>query len=118
MNKFSSDNESFFDRVYNVTRQIPYGKVTSYGAIAKAIGSPQAAKMVGWALKNSGNIIPKVPAHRVVNRNGILTGKNHFNSQNEMQKLLEDEGITIVSNKIQNFNDLFWNPMDIEINNL
>ncbi|MCK9254596.1 MAG: MGMT family protein [Bacteroidales bacterium] len=119
MKKISSlDNESFFERVYSVVSQIPYGKVTSYGAIAKAIGSAQAARMVGWALNSTKNILDKLPAHRVVNRNGVLTGKFHFKEENLMQKLLEAEGIIVENNKIINFSDVFWNPMDLKIDEI
>ena len=101
---------SFFDRVYDVAKLIPYGKVTSYGAIAKAIGAAKSARMVGYAMNNAGNI-EDVPAHRVLNRNGVLTGKHHFNGTNLMQQLLEEEGHIIIDNKVQNFTDVFWDPM-------
>jgi len=106
-------DESFFDRVYNVVRQIPYGKVTTYGIIARCIGSPQSARMVGWAMNNSHNVIPRVPAHRVVNRNGLLTGKNHFGDSNLMQKLLNEEGIKILEDQIVDFRSHLWDPMAI-----
>ncbi|HNQ67852.1 MAG TPA: MGMT family protein [Bacteroidales bacterium] len=105
--------ESFFERVYSVVRQIPYGKVTTYGIIARCIGSPQAARMVGWAMNNSHNVIPEVPAHRVVNRNGILTGKNHFGEIELMQKLLNEEGIEVVKDQIVDFHSHLWDPMTI-----
>ena len=98
---------SFFDRVYDVAKLIPYGKVTSYGAIAKAIGAAKSARMVGYAMNNAGNI-EDVPAHRVLNRNGVLTGKHHFNGTNLMQQLLEEEGHIIIDNQVQNFSDVFW----------
>ena len=101
--------ENFFERVYEVVRQIPFGKVTSYGAIAKAIGSPQSSRMVGYAM-NASHELDDVPAHRVVNRNGILTGKHHFDGTNLMQQLLESEGIVIKENQIQNLEQVFWNP--------
>lgn len=101
---------SFFDRVYDVAKLIPYGKVTSYGAIAKAIGAAKSARMVGYAMNNAGNI-EDVPAHRVLNRNGVLTGKHHFNGTNLMQQLLEEEGHIIKDNQVQNFTDVFWDPM-------
>ncbi len=100
---------NFFERVYNVARQIPYGKVTSYGAIAKALGSGRSARMVGWAMNASHNI-EDVPAHRVVNRKGLLTGKMHFDGSNLMQQLLENEGIVVIDNQIQDFNNVFWSP--------
>ncbi len=102
-----SSEMSFFDRVYKVARQIPTGRVTSYGAIAKAVGSPQSARMVGWAM----NASPEdVPAHRVVNRNGLLSGKSHFGDSNAMQNLLEAEGVIVKNNQVQDFEKLFWKP--------
>jgi len=97
----------FFERVYEVVRKIPYGRVTTYGAIAKQIGSPMSSRMVGWALNNAHNLID-IPAHRVVNRQGLLTGKHHFETPSLMQELLENEGAIIKGNKIQNFKDLLW----------
>ena len=102
-------NENFFERVYAVARQIPYGKVTSYGAIAKALGTARSARMVGWAMNASHNL-DDVPAHRVVNRNGLLTGKFHFEGTNLMQQLLESEGIEVVENQIIHFDKHFWEP--------
>jgi len=103
------NKSSFFERVYDVVRMIPYGRVTSYGAIARYVGSPQSSRMVGWALNASHNILD-IPAHRVVNRNGILTGKHHFGGADIMQKLLESEGIEVVDNKIIAFSKLYWEP--------
>lgn len=100
---------SFFEKVYNVVRDIPYGKVTTYGAIAKKIGMPKSARMVGWAM-NASHELEDVPAHRVVNRKGLLTGKAHFSSPNLMQQLLESEGIKIKDNQIQNFEEFLWIP--------
>lgn len=100
---------SFFDSVYQVVRQIPYGKVTSYGAIAKAIGAVKSARMVGYAM-NASHGLEDVPAHRVVNRVGILTGKHHFEGSNLMQQLLESEGVKVVDNQIVNFKEHFWDP--------
>ncbi len=100
---------SFFERVYQVAPQIPAGKVTSYGAIARAIGSAQSSRMVGYAMNASHNL-PDIPAHRVVNRNGLLTGKHHFEGTNLMQQLLENEGIQVVNNQIQDFDKHFWTP--------
>ena len=104
---------NFFERVYAVARKIPYGKVTSYGAIAKAIGSGRSARMVGWAMNASHNL-DDVPAHRVVNRKGLLTGKHHFDGTNLMQQLLESEGIVVIDNQIQNLDKVFWDikPQD------
>ena len=104
-----SDNTSFFERVFEIARQIPYGKVTSYGAIAKALGSAKSARMVGWAM-NASHQHDDIPAHRVVNRTGLLTGKHHFQGTNLMQQLLENEGVEIVNNQIINFESVFWEP--------
>ena len=106
------DSDSFFDKVYEVARLIPYGKVTSYGAIATYLGTAKSARMVGWAMNNSHNQKEEVPAHRVVNRKGLLTGKHHFDGTNLMQQLLESEGIVVVDNQIQDFEKVFWNPMN------
>jgi methylated-DNA-protein-cysteine methyltransferase-like protein len=103
------NNENFFERVYEVARQIPYGKVTSYGAIAKVLGAARSARMVGWAMNASHNL-DDVPAHRVVNRNGLLTGKHHFDGTNLMQQLLESEGIIVIDNQIIDFEKHFWIP--------
>ena len=100
----------FFDRVYDVARQIPYGRVTSYGAIAKYLGTARSARMVGWAMNNSHFNKDFIPAHRVVNRIGLLTGKMHFGNSSTMQQLLENEGAIIQNNRIQNFSELFWDP--------
>ncbi len=102
-------NDNFFERVYAVARQIPYGKVTSYGAIAKVLGAARSARMVGWAMNASHNL-EDVPAHRVVNRIGLLTGKHHFDGTNLMQQLLESEGIEVVDNQIIDFENHFWLP--------
>ncbi len=109
MPKESSNNDNFFERVYEVARQIPYGKVTSYGAIAKALGAARSARMVGWAMNASHNR-EDVPAHRVVNRVGLLSGKHHFGGTNLMQQLLESEGIKVVDNQIVEFEKHFWEP--------
>ncbi len=101
---------NFFDRVYAVVRLIPYGKVTSYGAIAKYLGAAKSARMVGWAM-NAAHGLEDVPAHRVVNRIGVLTGKHHFEGTNLMQQLLENEGIIVIDHQIQNFKTVFWDPM-------
>ncbi len=99
---------NFFEKVYEVARLIPDGRVTSYGAIAKYLGAAKSARMVGYAMNGSG--AKDVPAHRVVNRKGLLTGKFHFDGTNLMQQLLENEGVTVVENQIQNFESLFWDP--------
>ena len=105
----SDKNDNFFERVYEVVRLIPYGRVTSYGAIAKYLGAARSARMVGWAMNNAGNR-EEVPAHRVVNRKGLLTGKHHFAGTNLMQQLLENEGIEIRDNQILDFEKHFWDP--------
>jgi methylated-DNA-protein-cysteine methyltransferase-like protein len=102
-------NDNFFERVYIVVRQIPYGKVTSYGAIAKVLGAARSARMVGWAM-NAAHNLEDVPAHRVVNRKGLLTGKHHFDGTNLMQQLLESEGVVVENNQIMNFEAVFWTP--------
>ena len=102
-------NDNFFERVYTIARQIPYGKVTSYGAIAKALGTARSARMVGWAM-NASHSLEDVPAHRVVNRKGLLTGKLHFDGTNLMQQLLENDGITVIDNQIVDFEKHFWQP--------
>jgi methylated-DNA-protein-cysteine methyltransferase-like protein len=102
-------DDNFFERVYALARQIPYGKVTSYGAIAKALGTDRSARMVGWAMNASHNRAD-IPAHRVVNRKGLLTGKLHFDGTNLMQQLLENEGIEVVDNQIVDFEKHFWQP--------
>ena len=102
-------NDNFFERVYAVARQIPYGKVTSYGAIAKVLGTARSARMVGWAM-NACHNMEDVPAHRVVNRKGLLTGKHHFDGTNLMQQLLESEGIVVVNNQIMDLEKVYWEP--------
>ncbi|MBO0343244.1 MAG: MGMT family protein [Bacteroidota bacterium] len=102
------EENNFFDKVYEVARQIPFGRVTSYGAIAKYLGAARSARMVGWAMNNS--LAKDVPAHRVVNRVGVLTGKHHFDGSNIMQQLLENEGIPVKDNQIVDFQKYFWDP--------
>ena len=109
MAKKNPDNDNFFERVYAIARQIPEGRVTSYGAIAKALGTARSARMVGWAMNASHNM-EDVPAHRVVNRNGVLTGKHHFDGTSLMQQLLESEGIEVINNQIVDFEKHFWQP--------
>lgn len=104
-----SNNENFFERVYAVARQIPPGRVTSYGAIAKILGSAKSARMVGWAMNACGGR-DDVPAHRVVNRVGMLTGKHHFDGTNLMQQLLESEGVQVKNNQVVDFEKIFWQP--------
>src|SRR5690606_17328761 len=105
----SKENQDFFQRVYEVVRRIPRGRVTSYGAIAAYLGSKGSARMVGWALI-AVHPITDVPAYRVVNRNGLLTGKHHFGAENAMQNYLESEGITVKNDQVQNFEKVFWDP--------
>ena len=104
-------SENFFEKVYEVVRLIPYGKVTTYGCIANYLGAAKSSRMVGWAMNNSHNKTQEVPAHRVVNRKGLLTGKHHFGGTNLMQQLLESEGIIVVENQIQELEKVFWDPM-------
>lgn len=99
---------NFYQKVYEVAKQIPYGRVTSFGAIANFIGAARSARMVGYAL--NGSVGKDVPAHRVVNRNGLLTGKHHFEGSNLMQQLLESEGVMVKENQVQNFYEVFWDP--------
>lgn len=108
---------NFYDMVYQVVRLVPKGRVTTYGAIAKYLATGKSSRMVGWAMNNSFNVKPKVPAHRVVNRIGLLTGKFHFrNGPDEMQRQLENEGLKIVEDQVQNFENIFWDPaIELEI---
>ena len=99
---------NFFSNIYEVVKKIPEGYVTSYGSIATYLGAPQGARMVGWAMNNSHS--KNIPAHRVVNKIGLLTGKQHFDGTNLMQQLLENEGIVVIENQIQDFKNVFWNP--------
>lgn len=103
--------DSFFDKVHSIVRLIPKGRVTSYGAVAEYLGTKGSARMVGWAMNSSHRQIPQVPAHRVVNRDGLLTGKHHFSGTTVMQQLLENEGIEVADDKVVRFNELFWDPM-------
>ena len=106
----SDANSDFFQRVYRVVRLIPEGRVTSYGAIAKYLGAARSARMVGWAM-NASHGQDDVPAHRVVNRNGLLTGKHHFIGASVMEQLLEREGIEVIDDQIQHFEQLYWDPV-------
>lgn len=107
--KLSEQNADFFERVYAVVTLIPSGRVTSYGAIANYLGSKRSSRMVGWAM-NGAHRFPSIAAHRVVNRNGMLTGKHHFEDPTAMQSALEGEGHVIVEDKIVGFSAVFWNP--------
>jgi methylated-DNA-protein-cysteine methyltransferase related protein len=104
-------DESFFELVFDVVRQIPKGRVTSFGAIAAALGARSSARMVGWAMNGSHRVHPKVPAHRVVNRQGLLSGKIHFSPPEKMQELLEKEGVKVVDDKVVDFQKKFWDPV-------
>ena len=112
---YSENSENFFQLVYQVCREIPKGRATSYGTIAKYLGSGRSSRMVGWAMNNAHSQNPSVPAHRVVNRNGQLTGKMHFANPMEMAILLKKEGIEVENDKIINFKAIFWDP-NIELN--
>ncbi len=105
------DND-FFAMVYEVTKLIPYGRITSYGALARYLGTGRSARMVGWALNNSHSRPDFIPAHRVVNRNGLLTGKRHFGNSTTMEQLLTNEGILIEDDQIINFKERFWDPSE------
>ncbi len=103
--------EDFFAKVYEVVKMVPPGRVTSYGAIARYLGAPGASRMVGWAMNTSHSSEDYIPAHRVVNRNGLLTGKHHFDTPLAMQELLESEGVEVENDKVKDFDILFWNPV-------
>lgn len=102
-------DQDFFNRVYEVVKQIPYGRVTSYGAIARYLGAGRSARVVGWAM-NQSHVLDDVPAHRVVNRIGLLTGKHHFEGSNLMQQLLESEGVQVTNNQVVDFERVYWDP--------
>lgn len=104
-------SEDFFQNVYKIVKQIPPGRVTSYGAIARYLGTARSSRMVGWAMNQSHSQSDIIPAHRVVNRNGLLTGKHFFGGENVMQELLESEGLIIEDDKILNFRERFWDPI-------
>lgn len=105
-------DENFFEQVFEVARQIPRGRVTSYGAIAECLGTKSSARMVGWAMNGCHHAKLKVPAHRVVNRNGMLTGKFHFSPPEKMEKLLKKEGIKVKNDQVVDFKKLFWDPVE------
>lgn len=104
-------DDNFFEMVFEVARQIPKGRVTSYGAIATCIGAKSSARLVGWAMNGASRVRPKVPAHRVVNRMGILSGKHHFSPPGMMEKLLKQEGIRVKNDQVQDFKKVFWDPV-------
>ena len=113
VNPSGKKEESFFTLVYDVVKQIPRGRVTSYGAIAACLGTKLSARMVGWAMNSAHDPALNIPAHRVVNRKGLLTGKFHFGAPDEMQKKLEKENIKIVNDQVQDFKKVFWDPSDM-----
>ena len=111
------DRADFFEQVYQVVRLVPRGRVTSYGTIAAYLGTKGSSRMVGYAMNGAHTVYPPVPAHRVVNRQGLLTGKHHFESPSRMQELLEAEGIVVQNDQVQHFKKLFWDPaleLDLE----
>ena len=105
------ESDNFFEKVYKVVRLIPFGRVTSYGTIGAYLGAERSARMVGWAMNKAHNL-DDVPAHRVVNRKGLLTGKHHFEGTNLMQQLLENEGVDVIENQIQDLEKVFWDPSE------
>ena len=107
--KINRDN--IYELIYEIVRSVPKGRVTTYGAVAAATGATSGARLVGYAMNNCANIKPKVPAHRVVNRNGLLTGKHHFSTPTKMQELLEKEGIKIKNDQVVDFEKRFWDPL-------
>jgi methylated-DNA-protein-cysteine methyltransferase related protein len=108
--KPTARKDDWMNKIYSLVRKIPKGKVTSYGIIADAIGARLTARMVGWAMNSAHHVTPSIPAHRVVNRNGLLTGRHHFSTPTLMQELLEAEGIKIKDHQVQNYKDHFWQP--------
>lgn len=112
--KLSESNSDFFDRVYQVVQLIPAGRATSYGAIANYLGAKRSSRMVGWAM-NAAHQLPTIPAHRVVNRNGLLSGKMHFETPTKMEELLQKEGVGVKNDQIENWETVFWDPT-IELN--
>lgn len=113
VNSQGAETISFFEQVYQVARQIPRGRVTSYGAIANCLGTRSSARMVGWAMNAAHNVRPRIPAHRVVNRNGMLSGRHHFETPDRMQQLLEKEGITVKADTVVDFSKVFWDPASL-----
>jgi methylated-DNA-protein-cysteine methyltransferase related protein len=111
MEKANKKAENIYDFIYAIVRKIPKGRVSSYGAIAKAVGMKSGARLVGYAMNGSHTIKPKVPAHRVVNSKGLLTGKFHFATLTEMQERLEKEGVKVVDDQVQDFEKIFWDPL-------
>lgn len=112
MKQAANNKEHIYDVIYDIVRAIPKGRVTSYGAVAKAVGTKSGARVVGYAMNNCVGVKPKVPAHRVVNRNGLLTGKHHFETATKMEELLKKEGVKVKDDKVVDFEKLFWDPME------
>ena len=112
MSSLKKDRESIYDAIYDVVRCVPKGRVTSYGAVAAAIGAKSGARVVGYAMNNCLNAKPKVPAHRVVNRQGLLTGKMHFSDPDEMERRLAAEGIKVENDRVKDFKTVYWNPVE------
>jgi methylated-DNA-protein-cysteine methyltransferase-like protein len=112
VNPSGKKEHSFFELVFEVVRQVPKGRVTTYGAVANCLGTKLSARMVGWAMNGAHRVKPKVPAHRVINRNGILSGKHHFATPTQMQELLEKEGIVVKEDIVVDFKTLFWDPAE------
>lgn len=112
---YSQESKDFFEKVYMVVREIPVGRVTTYGAIAKYLGSPKGARMVGWAMNASHTASSEVPAQRVVNRLGLLTGKHHFENPFLMQEKLEQEGVKVKDDRILEFKEVFWDPYELDL---
>jgi methylated-DNA-protein-cysteine methyltransferase related protein len=111
MKKERSSPDNIYDLIYDIVRHVPKGRVTTYGAVAAAAGAKSGARLVGYAMNNSHTAKPKVPAHRVVNRSGLLTGKHHFDPPDRMQQLLEKEGIKVENDQVVDFSKLFWDPL-------
>lgn len=111
MTDFAKNRESIYSAIYDVVRAIPKGRVTSYGAVAAAIGTRSGARVVGYALRHCPHVKPKVPAHRVVNSSGLLSGRHHFDPPEKMQRLLEKEGVGVRDNKVLDFENVFWDPI-------
>ena len=111
MSKAIRNKENIYDVIYDVVRAIPKGRVSSYGAVAAAIGVASGARVVGYAMNNCAGVKPKVPAHRVVNRNGMLTGKHHFETPTKMEELLKKEGVKVKDDKVVDYEKLFWDPL-------
>jgi methylated-DNA-protein-cysteine methyltransferase-like protein len=110
LSNINTSEPNFFEQVYQVTKLVPYGRVTSYGAIARYLGSGQSSRMVGWALNGCHSTEDWIPAHRVVNRFGLLSGKHHFPGSDTMKQLLESEGVTVEDDKVVDFEKLYWDP--------